>query len=113
VYKNPMDGYYLTFHSKKNFELEMYSCTYRIKVSGTYIKTKDTVYLNFKKFYERDESYKWVVIDTATYEDKESIDFEINLASKYKKLVREGHDLKSLDRKKRTFRPRNRTKVKD
>jgi hypothetical protein len=104
-YSNPVDHYFLTFTSKHNFELEFYSCTYSFRVIGNYKVTKDSVYLDYRKIQTKEnKENKWVDEDTSIAEVKENMLFEMQLANRYKTLIRKGDLLIPADRNKR-FKP--------
>lgn len=96
------DTFYLTFLNKKDFELEMYSCLYQIKVGGVYDVSADTILLTFDTYEHLDSDRKnWIPMDSAYIESQ-----KIFLES-YSKLLRGEKDkiLRTADtRMRRTFR---------
>jgi len=102
VMRTGFDNFYLTFLNKESFELEMYSCLYQIKLSGTYKTDRDTIRLSYEKYENLDDERKnWVAMDSA------QIAGEQNFLQRYSKLIREDRDklLRIPDtRSRRVFR---------
>ena len=96
------DTFYLTFLNKKDFELEMYSCLYQIKVGGVYDVSADTILLTYNTYEHLDSARKnWIPMDSA-YIQSEQV-----FLGRYCKLIREDRDkiLRTADtRMRRTFR---------